>query len=91
MKKEFETIQGFDMAVKSLISLSFMPEGEILERFFELSDNFPPLTRMQDLITYFEINNIQGRDRGQGRGRVPPRYPPEMCNHFNFFFFFWSF
>ena len=69
--------------VKSLISLLFVPEGEILDKFFELADNFVSLDRVEELITYFEVTSIQGRDRGQGRGRVPPRYPHEMWNHLN--------
>ena len=43
------------MAVKLLISLSFVHEGEILENFFKLADNFPPLDGVEKLITYFEV------------------------------------
>ena len=60
------------MAVKSLISLSFVPEGEILERFFELADNFPPSDKVEEVITYFEVTYILGRNSVQGRGRVSP-------------------
>ena len=78
MKQEFESNQDSNMAVKSLIALSFLFEGGILESFFELADNFPPLYRVEELITYFKVTNIQGKNRGQGRRREPPRFPPEM-------------
>ena len=61
-----------------MLYYSFVPEGEIIvERFFEQAD-FPPLDRVEELITHFEVTCIQGSDRGQGTGRVPPRYPRDV-------------
>ena len=82
LKVEFESNRDFNMAVKSLIALSFVPENEVLERFNELVDSFPDLERVEELIAYFEVTYVQGRDRGNGRGRGPARYPPQVWNHF---------
>ena len=71
------------MSVKSLVALSFVPEEDILDILNNLADSFPPLDRVDELITYFELTYIQGRDRGHGRERGSPRYPPAVWNHFS--------
>ena len=85
LKREFETNKDFNMSVKSLAALTFVPEEDILEVFQELanyiSDTFPELQRCDDLLSYFETTYIQGRDRGQGRGRNPARFPPQLWTH----------
>ena len=60
-----------------------MPEEDILDIFNTLADNFPPLDRVDELLAYFELTYIQGRDRGHGRERGPARYPPPVWNHFS--------
>ena len=82
LKVNFESDPDFNMAVKSLTALSFVPENDVLERFLELVDSFPDLEPVDELIAYFEITYVQGRDRGHGRGRGPARYLPQMWNHF---------
>ena len=82
LKVNFESDPDFNMAVKSLTALSFVPENDVLERFLELVDSFPDLERVDELIAYFEVTYVQGRDRGHGRGRGPARYLPQMWNHF---------
>ena len=80
LKVQFESNPDFNMAVKSLSALSFVPENDVLERFLDLVDLFPDLDRVEELIAYFEVTYVQGRDRGHGRG--PSRYPPQVWNHF---------
>ena len=82
LKVQFESNPDFNMAVKSLSALSFFPENDVLERFLDLVDSFPDLDRVEELIAYFEVTYVQGRDRGHGRGRGPSRYPPQVWNHF---------
>ena len=36
LKKPYETNLEFNIAVKSLLALSFVPENDVLERFLEL-------------------------------------------------------
>ena len=82
LKTEFETNAEFNILVKSLAALAFVPEQDVLDIFMELVDTFPEIDGIQEMITYFEITYVQGRDRGQGRGRGPARYPPQIWNHF---------
>ena len=83
LKVDYESNVNFNMSVKSLVALSFVPEEDILDIFNNLADSFPPLDRVDELLAYFELTYIQGRDRGQGRERGPPRYPPSVWNHFS--------
>ena len=82
LKVQFESNPDFNMAVKSLLALSFVPVDDVLLQFHELADSFPDLERADELIAYFEVTYIQGRDRGNGRERNPPRYPTQVWNHF---------
>ena len=82
LKSQFENNPEFNMAVKSLMALSFVPIDDVLPRFHELADSFPDIERVNELIAYFEVTYIQGRDRGAGLARNPPRYPPQVWNHF---------
>ena len=82
LKTEFVTNAEFNILVKSLAALAFVPEQDVLDIFMELVDTFPEIDGIQEMITYFEITYVQGRDRGQGRGRGPARYPPQIWNHF---------
>ena len=80
LKKDYETNMDFNMLVKSLLALSFVPEADVLIRFQELVEKFealvtdyPELERVNELCSYVEINYIRGIERPQGRGRAPAK------------------
>ena len=81
LKNQFENDVDFNLLVKSLAALAFVPEDEVLDRFQELADAFPDEDSSQELLTYFEATYIRGRDLGGNRGRATARYPPYMWNH----------
>lgn len=81
LKDRFQNDVDFNLLVKSLTALSFVPEDEVLDRFQELADAFPDDDNSQELLVYFEATYIRGRDLGRNRGHAPARYPPEMWNH----------
>ena len=90
LKKDYETNMDFNMLVKSLLALSFVPEADVLIRFQELVEKFealvtdyPELERVNELCSYVEINYIRGIERPQGRGRAPAKYPISMWNHYS--------
>lgn len=83
LKTNYQTDAAFNIAVKSLVALAFVPEQDVLERYQEIADSFPDIERADELLNYFELTYIQGRDRGQNRGRVEARYPPQIWNHFS--------
>ena len=89
LKKEYESNPEFNMLVKSLLALTFVPENDVLERFQELVDKFddlveihPELERVNELYSYVELYYIRGRERPQGRGRAPAKYPIALWNHY---------
>ena len=83
LKLDYESNPDFNMAVKSLQALAFVPEENVLEIFLELAESFPDLERVEELVAYFEVTYVRGRERGGGRGRAQPRYSQAFWNHFN--------
>lgn len=88
LKIPYQTNVEFNMAVKSLLALAFVPENDVLVLFQELGEKFqtlidenPELERANELLTYVDLYYIRGRER-PGRGRAPPKYPIDMWNHF---------
>ena len=89
LKRSYESNVEFNMAVKSLLALSFVPEEEVLQRFQDilakfrdLMARFPELERVDELCYYFELTYIRGMDMGENRERADARFPPAMWNHF---------
>ena len=89
LKKEYQTNPEFNILVKSLLVLTFVPEDNVLERFQELVEKFeelveefPELERVGALYSYVELYYIRGTERPRGRGRAPPIYPIALWNHF---------
>ena len=83
LKLDYESNPDFNMAVKSLQALAFVPEENVLEIFLELAESFPDLERVEELVAYFEVTYVRGRERGGGRGQAQPRYSQAFWNHFN--------
>ena len=89
LKKSYETNLEFNIAVKSLLALSFVPENDVLERFLEVVERidnlveiYPELERVNELYSYVELNYIRGLERRHGRGRAPAKYPIPLWNHY---------
>ena len=90
LKSEFQNNPDFNIAVKSLLALAFVPEGDVMLRFQELGvlfeeliESYPELDRVNELLTYVELYYIRGIERPNGRGRAPPKYPIALWNHFS--------
>lgn len=88
LKKAYEENEEFNMAVKSLLALTFVPEDDVIDRFYEvverltdLAEEYPELERVDELCNYFELTFVRGAQR-PGRQRLPARYPIALWNHF---------
>ena len=81
LKVRFETEEEFQMLVKSLPALSFIPVDELTERFEQLAEAFPDETACNDLLAYFESTYVRGPRIG--RQNRNPRYPPSLWNHYD--------
>lgn len=80
LKVRYETDGNFQMLVKSLSSLAFVPNDDLYEVFEQLAATFPDEPVCNDLLTYFESTYIRGpRIRRQYRN---PRFLPELWNHY---------
>ena len=80
LKNQFENDQNFNLLVKSLAALSFVPIEDVNEVFARLAEQFPQNEACEDLLAYFEANYIRGQQIGN---RIRnPRFPPTLWNHF---------
>ena len=87
LKTQYQTNVEFNMAVKSLLALAFVPENDVLVLFQELGEKFqtlidanPELERANELLAYVDLYYIRGLER-PGRVRAPPKYLIDMWNH----------
>ncbi len=78
LNTQFQTNVEFNMAVKPLLALAFVPENDVLVLIQELKEKFqavihenPELKRANELLIYVDLYYIKGRER-QGRGRALP-------------------
>lgn len=77
---KFQTDIAFNLIVKSLGALSFVPLDEVLRIFGMLVDTFPDDDQCNQLLTYFESTYIRGPHVGS---RVrEARFPPLFWNTF---------
>ena len=83
LKTQYENNAEFNLSVKCLQALSFVPEVRVLDIFLELADTFPQdIDRVNELLSYFEVTYVRGRERANGMGRAPPSYSPGFWNHY---------
>lgn len=80
LKVRYETVRDFQMLVKSLPSLAFVPVDELSEVYEQLAAAFPDEPTCNDLLTYFESTYIRGPRIG--RQNRNPRFSPALWNHF---------
>jgi len=81
LKAEFEAEDGdFNIKVKSLASLAFVPPAEVNARYDELAQIFPDDDSSNQLLSYFEHTYVRGPGVG-GRFRNA-RFPPEVWSHY---------
>ena len=59
LKKEYESNNDFNLKVKSLMALSFVPPEEVLTVFDQLSAKFPDTEACDKLLGYFKKTFIQ--------------------------------
>lgn len=81
LKKRFETDIGFNMLVKSLPALAFVPIDEVSAIFDEVASHFPEEESCNQFLTYFQSTYIQGpiiRRRAR-----KPRFEMKFWNHYN--------
>ena len=80
LKKEYESNKDFNLQVKSLMSLSFVPPHEVLPVFDQLSAKFPDTEAGDRLLSYFKETFIQDTARN---GRIKdPLFKIELWNHY---------
>lgn len=72
-----ENVDGFQMLVRSLPALAFVPLDEVQTVFETLSGAFPDEPETNQLLSYFESNYIRGPANRE------PRFPPRLWNHFD--------
>ena len=80
LKKEYESNIQFNLKVKSLMSLSFVPPEEVPTVFDQLCAKFPDTDACDKLLAYFKNNFIQGTARN-GRVRAP-LFKIDLWNHY---------
>ena len=61
-----------------LLALAFVPVEDVENTFEELRETMPD--SMINVVDYFELNYIHGRQRRNGRGSAPPRFPLSLWN-----------
>ena len=87
LKRQFDLDKDFQILVKSLPALSFVPLNEVFERFQELGRLFPQgnedehVDAIDQLLLYFEHTYIRGREIRLGEHREA-KFPPRLWNHF---------
>jgi hypothetical protein len=79
LKSEYETNPNFNILVKSLPALSFVPIPQVEVVFAQLVDEFPNSPECNEFIAYFSATYVMGVQIGN-RARNP-RFPPELWNH----------
>ena len=80
LKKEYDSNKDFNLQVKSLMSLSFVPPEEVLAVFDQLSAKFPDTEACDRLLSYFKKTYIQDIARN---GRIKdPLFKIELWNHY---------
>ena len=80
LKKEYESNIEFNLKVKSLMALSFVPPEDVPAVFEQLSTKFPDSEACDKLLDYFKNTYIQGTARN---GRVKaPLFKIELWNHY---------
>ena len=78
LKRRFEAnIDGFQMLVRSLPALAFVPADEVQDVFATLSRDFPDEAEVNQLLAYFEATYIRGP------ANRDPMFPIQLWNHFN--------
>ena len=70
----------FNILVKSLTTLAFVPPDEVSGLFEELVEVFPEEEACDDLLSYYKRTYVQG-DMIRRRQR-PPMFPIDMWNHY---------
>lgn len=70
--------EEFQLQLKQLQSLAFLPVDKIPEAFMLLKEQMPP--NASRVVKYFEDNYVLGRlrERTRSQVRLPPMFPPEM-------------
>ena len=81
LKTRYETDQEFNIKVKSLPALAFVPPEDVCDRYDELAVTFPTDVPCRVLLSYFENTYVRGPLNRNGRRREP-RFPPRKWNQF---------
>lgn len=82
LKRKYETEVEFSLLVKSIPSLAFVPQDEVVERFEDLAGLFEDEPSVNDFLTYFKNNYIEAPVLRRNQTREP-RFPIRLWNHFN--------
>ena len=89
LKSRFDADMDFQMLVKSLPALSFVPQNDAFNRFQELARLFPNDhdddergNPIDQLLLYFENTYVRGREVRLGEHR-DARFPPPLWNHYH--------
>ena len=78
----FRGDREWNIKVRSLTSLAFVPVDEVPDVYEELKLAFPEDQASDDVLEYFELTYIKGIVLRGGRLR-DPMYPVHLRNHFN--------
>nr|XP_039260745.1 uncharacterized protein LOC120337092 [Styela clava] len=78
-KKKFECLPSFNLKIRSLAALAFVPINEVAEVFTLLCDTFDDAPECNQLLQYFESTYIRGPQVGS-RPREA-RFPPRLWNY----------
>lgn len=81
LKRKYESDGNFNMGVKSLAALAFVPLNDLISIFGNLADTFEDSPATNDLLSYFKNTYVVGPQVGTTNRTA--RFPPEIWNYYD--------
>ena len=80
LRQKYREEEEFNVQVKMMTALAFVPPEDVATTFEALSDAFPDEESTDCLLDYFKSTYIEGPV--VRRRQRPPKFPIDMWNHF---------